>query len=109
MPILGTPNSMLRLGGGVSSLTPEKMMNDLSSIKRVSGMVVPQIQKVFTENVGHSGNLSIPHPADTVDLAKMILPRGGSRVQGQHYKISQFKYGETIQPPAVVGSMYEYS
>jgi hypothetical protein len=80
-------------------------------VKRVSGMVVPQIHKLYTENVGHSGNIAIPHPADAVDLAKMLLPRGGGRRRGktEGYKVSQFRDGVMNEPmPYLVDAMYEF-
>lgn len=112
MPVLGrkspTPALPNLVGRGTSGLT-SSMMNDLSAVRKVSGMVVPQIQKLFTENSGHSGNISIPHPADAVDLAKMILPRGGSRrVVGQYYSVGQFRNNERVMPMENVGDMYMY-
>jgi hypothetical protein len=81
-------------------------------VKRVSGMVVPQIHKLYTENVGHSGNIAIPHPAEAVDLAKMLLPRSGGRlrrVSRDGYKVSQFRDGVMNAPmPYLVDAMYEF-
>jgi hypothetical protein len=83
----------------------------IDDVKRVSGMVVPQIGKLFTENVGHSGNVSIPHPAEAVDLAKMLLPRGGGRRRGkvEGYRVTQFRDGVMNEPmPYLVDAMYEF-
>jgi hypothetical protein len=81
-------------------------------VKRVSGMVVPQIHKLYTENIGHSGNQAIQHPAEYVDLAKMILPRGGGRmrrVSRDSFKVSQFRDGVMNEPmPYLVDAMYEF-
>jgi hypothetical protein len=71
-----------------------------------SDMVVPQINKLFTENSGHSNNISIPHPADIVDLAKMILPRGGARrVKTEGYKVTQFR-NDSYNEPNILGEVY---
>jgi len=81
-------------------------------VKRVSGVVVPQIHKLYTENIGHSGNQAIQHPAEYVDLAKMILPRGGGRmrrVSRDSFRVSQFRDGVMNEPmPYLVDAMYEF-
>jgi hypothetical protein len=108
MPVLGkkspTPALPNLIGKG-----KRKVGGDLSDVK---GMVVPQLGKLFTENIGHSGNISIPHPAEVVDLAKMLLPRGGGRmrrVSRDGFKVSQFKEGVMSEPTEfVVDAMYEF-
>jgi hypothetical protein len=76
----------------------------------MSGMVVPQLGKLFTENIGHSGNQGLRHPAEAVDLSQMLLPRGGShrRVVGQYYRVGQFRNTDLVMPMENVGDMYEF-
>jgi hypothetical protein len=82
----------------------------LIDIPRVSGMVVPQLGKLFTENIGHSGNQGLRHPAEAVNLSQMLLPRGGShrRVVGQYYRVGQFRNNELVMPMENIGDMYEF-
>jgi len=112
MPVYGTKSPTPALPNLIGK-GRRKVGGDLiSDVKKVSGMVVPQIHKLYTENVGHSGNISIPHPADVVDLAKMLLPRGGGRlrrVSRDGYKVSQFRDGVMSEPmPYLVDAMYEF-
>ena len=103
MPVLGkkspTPALPNLIGKGKKVI---KCGGDMISNK---GMVVPQLGKLFTENMGHSGNKALAHPAETLDLSKMILPRGGSRRNGESYKITQFR-DNSLNEPNILGEVY---